>query len=154
MDISLTLTDDERHACRRTAVLLRAVAKGLEEIGTRREAEEIGSYAVTIDAIVASGECCSVSSDGKVDVEQAGFILEGIRDALDNAALDEGPIYPGDTNASTTSLAYKAEDGKAVSERLYRNGPVCLSTEGYSIPQLRERDPPRAAQSGYPLAED
>jgi hypothetical protein len=34
-----------------------------------------------------------VSSDGKVDVEQAGFILEGIRDGLDNADLDEGSDF-------------------------------------------------------------
>ena len=41
-------------------------------------------------AIVASGACCAVNADGKVDVEQAAFILEGIRDGLDNADLDEG----------------------------------------------------------------
>jgi hypothetical protein len=117
MDISLTLTEDERHALRRAAVLLRAVAKGLEEIGTRREAEEIGSYAVTIDAIVASGECCSVSSDGKVDVEQAGFILEGLRDALDNADLDEGSdfIQRDIERLNDIVLRYNAQAGKAVS---------------------------------------
>ena len=32
MDISLTLTDDERHACRRAAALLRALAAGLTAI--------------------------------------------------------------------------------------------------------------------------
>ena len=93
MDISLTLTDDERHACRRAAVLLRALSAGLAEIGTRHEADACGGYAATLDAIVASGECCAVSSDGKVDVEQAGFILEGIRDGLDNADLDEGSDF-------------------------------------------------------------
>ena len=39
MEISLTLTEDERHACRRAAVLLRALAGGLREIGTRQEAD-------------------------------------------------------------------------------------------------------------------
>jgi hypothetical protein len=93
MDISLTLTDDERHACRRAAVLMRALSTGLAEIGTRQEADACAGYAGTLDAIVASGECCSVSSDGKVDVEQAAFILEGIRDGLDIADLDEGSDF-------------------------------------------------------------
>ena len=93
MNISLTLTDDERHACRRAAVLLRAVSGGLREIGTRQEADACAGYATTLDTIVASGECCAVTSDGKVDVEQAGFILEGVRDGLDNADLDEGSDF-------------------------------------------------------------
>ena len=93
MEISLTLTDDERHACRRAAVLLRALSAGLAEIGTRQEADACAGYATTLDAIVTSGECCAVSTDGKVDVEQAAFILEGIRDGLDNADLDEGSEF-------------------------------------------------------------
>jgi hypothetical protein len=93
MDISLTLTDDERHACRRAAILLRALSVGLREIGTRQEADACAEYGRTLDTIVSSGECCAVSSDGKVDVEQAGFILEGIRDGLDNADLDEGSDF-------------------------------------------------------------
>ena len=93
MDISLTLTDDERHACRRAAVLLRALSAGLAGIGSRHEADACGGYVMTLDAIVTSGECCDVSSDGKVDLEQAGFILEGIRDGLDNADLDEGSDF-------------------------------------------------------------
>jgi hypothetical protein len=94
MEISLTLSDDERHACRRAAALLRSLSIGLREIGTRQEADACGGYATTLDAIVAGGgECCAVSSDGKVDIEQAGFILEGIRDGLDNADLDEGSDF-------------------------------------------------------------
>lgn len=95
MDISLTLTDDERHACRRAAMLLRALADGLREIGTRQEADACAGYATTLDDIVTSGECCALSTDGKVDVEQAGFILEGVRDGLDNADLDEGAEFVG-----------------------------------------------------------
>lgn len=93
MEISLTLTEDERHACQRAAALLRGLSAGLREIGTRQEADELAGYAATLDAIVASGECCAVSSDGKVDVEQAAFILEGVRDGLDNADLDEGSDF-------------------------------------------------------------
>jgi hypothetical protein len=93
MELSLTLTDDERHAGRRAAILLRALGDGLRAVGTRAEGDACAGYAATLDAIVASGECCAVSSDGKVDVEQAGFILEGIRDGLDNADLDEGADF-------------------------------------------------------------
>ena len=93
MELSLTLSDDERHACRRAAVLLRALGNGLTEIGTRAEGEACAGYAATLDGIVTSGECCAVNSDGKVDVEQAGFVLEGIRDGLDNADLDEGADF-------------------------------------------------------------
>jgi len=93
MELSLTLSDDERHACRRASVILQALAKGLREIGTSSEADACASYAVTLDAIVTSGECCAVNTDGKVDVEQASFVLEGIRDGLDNADLDEGADF-------------------------------------------------------------
>jgi len=93
VDINLTLTDDERHACRRAALLLRALSAGLRDIGTHQEADACGGYATTLDAIVASGQCCAVSDDGKIDVEQAAFILEGIRDGLDNADLDEGSDF-------------------------------------------------------------
>ena len=93
MELSLTLNEDERHACRRAAILLRALGHGLREIGTRAEADACTGYATTLDGIVASGECCAVNSDGKVDVEQAAFVLEGIRDGLDNADLDEGADF-------------------------------------------------------------
>ena len=93
MELSLNLTEDERHACRRAAVMLRVLGKGLQEIGTKAEGVACEGYAVTLDRIVASGECCSVSADGKVDVEQAAFVLEGIRDGLDNADLDEGADF-------------------------------------------------------------
>jgi hypothetical protein len=93
MNIDLTLTDDERHACRRAAALLKALASGLRDAGTRQEADTCDAYAATLAAIVASGQCCSVSTDGKVDVEQASFVLEGIRDGLENADLEEGANF-------------------------------------------------------------
>lgn len=93
MDLSLAITGDEQHACRRGALLLRALSEGLRAIGTVQEAEACATYAATLDAIVASGECCAVDSDGKVDVEQASFVLEGVRDGLDNADLDEGADF-------------------------------------------------------------
>lgn len=95
MKLDLTLTEDERHACRRAAIILRGLAVGLKEAGTGQEAETCASYAATLDTIVASGACCAVSDDGKVDVEQAAFVLEGVRDGLDNADLDEGADFVG-----------------------------------------------------------
>jgi len=116
MDISLTLTDDERHACRRAAVLLRALAGGLREIGTRHEADACAGYADTLDGIVASGECCAVSDEGKVDVEQAAFVMEGIRDGLDNADLDEGADFVGRDieRLNDVVFRYNSAAGKAV----------------------------------------
>jgi hypothetical protein len=93
MEISLTLSDDEVHSCRRASMLLRALAAGLQEIGTRTEADACAAYAATLDKMVKTGACCAVNSDGKVDVEQASFVLEGIRDGLDNADLDEGSDF-------------------------------------------------------------
>src|SRR4026209_1187671 len=116
MEISLNLTDDERHACRRAAVLLRAVSVGLADIGTRHEADACGGYATTLDAIVASGECCARGRDGKVDVEQAGFLLEGIRDGLDNADLDEGYdfVQRDIERLNDVVFSYNSAAGKAV----------------------------------------
>ncbi len=116
MEISLTLTDDERHACRRAAALLAALSAGLREIGTRHEADACAGYATTLDAIAASGECCAVTSDGKVDVEQAAFVLEGIRDGLDNADLDEAADFVGRDIELLNDLVfrYNSAAGRAV----------------------------------------
>src|SRR6185369_10839347 len=116
MEINLTLNDDERHACRRAGLLLRALSKGLEDVGTRHEADTCAGYAATLDAIVASGACCAVSADGKVDVEQAAFVLEGIRDGLDNADLDEGADFVGRDVERLNDIVfrYNSAAGKAV----------------------------------------
>ncbi|HYT66105.1 MAG TPA: hypothetical protein VEL51_06795 [Vicinamibacterales bacterium] len=116
MDLNLTLTDDERHACRRAALLLHALSNGLQGVGTRQEADACAGYAATLDAIVASGECCAVSADGKVDVEQAAFVLEGIRDGLDNADLDEGADFIARDVERLNDLVfrYNSAAGKAV----------------------------------------
>jgi recombinational DNA repair protein (RecF pathway) len=88
-DLTLTITADEQHACRRGALLLRALAKGLEEIGTAKESAECATCAATLDLLVASTERVTLSPEQKIDVEQAAFLLEGIRNGLDNSDLDE-----------------------------------------------------------------
>jgi hypothetical protein len=116
MELTLTISDDERHACRRAASLLRAMAAGLREICSVHEADACAGYAATLDRIAASGECCGVSSDGKVDVEQAGFVLEGLRDGLDNADLEEGAdfIQRDIERLNDVVFRYNSLAGKAV----------------------------------------
>ena len=64
----------------------------------------------------ARSECCNVNADGKVDVEQAAFVLEGIRDGLDNADLDEGADFIGRDVERLNDLVfrYNSAAGKAV----------------------------------------
>lgn len=88
-DLTLTITGDEQHACRRGSLLLRALCKGLEDIGTGKEASECATCAATLDLLVAGGERVSLTPEQKIDIEQAAFLLEGIRNGLDNADLDE-----------------------------------------------------------------
>ena len=87
--LTLTVSDDERHACRRGSVLLRALCKGLGDIGTAKEADECSTCATTLDLLAASRGAVNVTPEQKIDVEQAAFLLEGIRNGLDNADLDE-----------------------------------------------------------------
>ena len=89
-DLTLTITADEQHACRRGALLLRALCKGLHEIGTAKESEECATCAATLELLAASRGPVNLSPEQKIDVEQAAFLLEGIRNGLDNADLDEG----------------------------------------------------------------
>jgi hypothetical protein len=89
MDLSLTITEDERHACRRGALLLRALCKGLGDIGTDKEAAECSTCAATLELLVASADRVTLGPEQKIDVEQSAFMLEGIRNGLDNADLEE-----------------------------------------------------------------
>ena len=88
-DLTLTITADEQPACQRGALLLRALSKGLEAIGSGKEAAECATCAATLDLLVASHERVALSPEQKIDVEQAAFLLEGIRNGLDNADLEE-----------------------------------------------------------------
>ena len=116
LELTLTIAEDERQACTHAAVLLRGLSGGLRAIGATQEAEACGVYAATLDRIAASGECCGVNSDGKVDVEQAAFVLEGVRDGLDNADLDEGADLVGRDveRLNDIVLRYNSAAGKAV----------------------------------------
>ena len=88
-ELTMIITADERHACRRGALLLRALCRGLQEFGTVKESDECSTCAATLELLAARADAVSLSPEQKIDVEQAAFLLEGIRNGLDNADLDE-----------------------------------------------------------------
>jgi hypothetical protein len=87
MLVTLTLTAEERNACRRAAVHARGIAAGLAD-ASEKDAGACSSYASTLDAIADCTEQCSLTDEQTIDVEQASFLLEGVRNGLDNAELD------------------------------------------------------------------
>ena len=89
MQLSLQATQDERYACRRAAVHVRAVAAGLKG-SSDKDAQVCDRYAATLETIATSSGGITISDEQKVDIEQASFLLEGIRNGLDNAELDTG----------------------------------------------------------------
>jgi hypothetical protein len=113
-DLTLTITADEQHACQRGALLLRALSKGLEAIGTDKEAAECATCAATLDLLVATRAGVNLSPEQKIDVEQAAFLLEGIRNGLDNADLDEagGAIERDIERLNDIVLRYNTSAGR------------------------------------------
>jgi hypothetical protein len=87
MQVTLTVTAEERTACRRAAVHARGIAAGLGD-SSEKDAGACGAYAETLDAIARCTGKCVLSDEQKIDVEQASFLLEGVRNGLDNAELD------------------------------------------------------------------
>ena len=89
MQLSLQATQDERYACRRAAAHVRALAAGLKG-SSDKDAQQCDRYAATLEVIATSTGGITISDEQKVDIEQASFLLEGIRNGLDNAELDTG----------------------------------------------------------------
>src|SRR5688572_29594316 len=90
MQVTLTLTADERHACRRAAIHARGIAAGLAD-SSQKDSAECVRYAATLDSIASTAERddrTPLTEEEKIDVEQGSFLLEGIRNGLDNAELD------------------------------------------------------------------
>jgi hypothetical protein len=114
-DLALTITADEQHACRRGALLLRALCTGLQAIGTAKESGECSTCAATLEFVASSRGPVHLSPEQKVDVEQATFLLEGIRNGLDNADLDEaGDAVAGDIERlNDIVVRYNTEAGRA-----------------------------------------
>jgi hypothetical protein len=87
MELNLNITAEERHACRRAAIHVRGIAAGLAE-SSEKDASACAQYASTLETIAAASEDCALTDEQKIDVEQASFLLEGVRNGLDNAELD------------------------------------------------------------------
>src|SRR3954453_23993410 len=87
MQVTLTLTAEERNACRRGAAHARGIAAGLGE-SSEKDAASCSAYAETLDAIAAWVGTCLLTDEQTIDVEQASLLLEGVRNGLDNAELD------------------------------------------------------------------
>jgi hypothetical protein len=88
MQVTLTLSAEERSACRRAAVHARGIAAGLLADASEKDAGECRQYATTLETIAGCADACVLTDEQKIDVEQASFLLEGIRNGLDNAELD------------------------------------------------------------------
>ena len=89
MQLSFQASEDEHYACRRAAVQVRAVAVGLKGLSDK-DARQCDKYAATLEAIAAAAGDVTITDEQKIDIEQASFLLEGIRNGLDNAELDTG----------------------------------------------------------------
>jgi hypothetical protein len=87
MQVNLTLTAEERNACRAAATYARGLAAGLRA-ASEKDARACESYASTLDMIAAAPGSCTLTDEQKIDVEQASFLLEGVRNGFDNAELD------------------------------------------------------------------
>jgi hypothetical protein len=89
MDVTLTVSADERHACRRGATFVRGIAAGLADTSTK-DAAACTKYASTLDAVAGAEATFAINDDQKADIEQSSFLLEGVRNGLDNAERDTG----------------------------------------------------------------
>ena len=77
----LTPTADQRSACARAADLVAHQAEGLRLTGSKTTAAALDGYVATLRRI-ASEPTTTLSEEDKNAIEQASFVLEGIRDGL------------------------------------------------------------------------
>ena len=74
-------------ARRRAERIVSGLQAALAEVSSK-DAEACGGYAATLRTLAASAGPINVTDDEKEDVEQASFLLEGIRNGFDNADRD------------------------------------------------------------------
>lgn len=77
----LNPTPEQTLACSQAADLVSQQAEGLRLTGSTNTVAKLQEYAATLRKI-AAGSSVDLSAKEKVDVEQATFVLEGIRDGL------------------------------------------------------------------------
>ena len=76
----LNATTDQRSACTHAADLVSHQAEGLRLTGSKTTVAALHEYAATLRKIAAGS--VELSEKEKIDIEQASFVLEGIRDGL------------------------------------------------------------------------
>jgi hypothetical protein len=74
-------TLEQRDACTQAADLLAGQAEGLRLTGSVTTVRAIGEYVAALRSIAAEPEV-TLTAKQKIDLEQATFVLEGIRDGL------------------------------------------------------------------------
>ncbi len=78
----LTVTEEQRTACADAAELLLTQAEGLRRTGSQVTVRAIEQYVATLRKIASASARAELSDGEKVHLEQASFLLEGIRDGL------------------------------------------------------------------------
>jgi hypothetical protein len=77
----LTPTSEQRLALERAATLLTHQAEGLRLTGSKTAQGEIHGYAGTLRAIAAAPHT-TLGDNERLHIENASFVLEGVRDGL------------------------------------------------------------------------
>ena len=74
-------TDEQRAAFERAAALIENQAEGLRLTGSQKTQAALKEYAATLQRL-AAGAQVEVSQTDRLHLENASFVLEGIRDGL------------------------------------------------------------------------
>jgi hypothetical protein len=77
----LNATAEQRSACAHAADLVAHQAEGLRLTGSKVTTATLETYVATLRKI-ASAPSVELSEQERTDIEQASFVLEGIRDGL------------------------------------------------------------------------
>jgi hypothetical protein len=95
----LNPTKEQRSACSRAADLVTHQAEGLRLTGSKTTVAALQEYAALLRKI-AAGAPVEFSEKDRVGVEQASFVLEGIRDGLLTAEFrDRAKVLDADIRA-------------------------------------------------------
>src|SRR5262245_40598637 len=82
--MTLNATPQQRDAARRASELLAQQAEGLRRTGSQTTEAALRQYASTLKQI-ADAPSVELNDAGRAEVENASFVLEGLRDGLATA---------------------------------------------------------------------
>jgi hypothetical protein len=93
----LTVTEEQRTACGHAVELLMTQADGLRRTGSQGTVGAIEQYVATLRKVAGQPGKVDLNEAEKVHLEQATFLLEGIRDGLLTADFrDRATVIQGD----------------------------------------------------------